>query len=835
MNSDAPLLPGLARPEPDPAKSSAGRAPSIRRVRVAIPVPVDSLFTYAVPRPFDESALPGCRALVPFSGRRLTGIIVEADHGPATDLGRLQELDRVLDETPILSASMMDILRKAAIEFLCPIGIALSTALPPASAPRPKVSYRLSSRGQRAVEAGALPGPLQELAALLVDRPRALRTLVSRVSDAADRLRELEADDLVTRQLEVSGMSLEPVRERRARVAEGVDVEAVCAAELVRAPRQAEVLRAIASAGELATASLGSSGAGALRPLLRRGFAEIVLRETTPSRRRPAPREAPPQLTEDQVAVLDPLYRCVRERRHQRFLLHGVTGSGKTEIYLRAIASALEQGRQALVLVPEISLTHQIVARLQSRFGDALAVLHSGLTASERLREWIRLQRAEVPIAVGARSALFAPLGDLGIIVIDEEHDGAYKNEEGFRYHARRIAELLAEEAGCPLLMGSATPSLELRHAAEQGEITRLRLPRRIGGRPLPAVQLVDLAREKARAPRGRKLILTGPLRRAMSATLQEGGQTILFLNRRGFSTRIFCFECGHAEHCKECDVALVYHAAEHQLRCHYCDATHTPPEFCTGCGAPDTALLGVGTERLEEEVRSFLPKSRIGRLDRDTARRRGHMEATLASLGRGELDILIGTQMVAKGHDFPGVQLVGVIAADLGLHLPDFRAAERTFQLLTQVAGRAGRAGAPGRVVVQTFVPDHYAIAPATQHDYESFYKTEIEHRAQLGYPPFGHLAHIVVSATDEVEARGAAERVRIAITSHVPRPELEVLGPAPAPLARLRGRHRIQILLKCRDRETLMEGARAAASALGARNAGSQLTVDVAPVHML
>lgn len=315
--------------------------------------------------------------------------------------------------------------------------------------------------------------------------------------------------------------------------------------------------------------------------------------------------------------------------------------------------------------------------------------------------------------------------------------------------------------------------------------------------RPLPAVEIVDLAAERAKAPRGRKLILARPLRRAMRETLESGGQTILFLNRRGFSTQIYCFDCGFAERCTECDVALVYHAGEGRLRCHYCDYMKPPPSVCGGCGAPDTALLGLGTERVEEEVRTLFPDARLARLDRDTAARRGHTETVLAGLERHELDILIGTQMVAKGHDFPGVQLVGVVAADVGLHMPDFRAAERTFQVLTQVAGRAGRAGVPGRVVLQTFVPDHYAIRPVQSHDYETFYREELEYRAELGYPPFTRLCQVLVSGPDEA-ATGKATEDLARRASEAAAKGVQILGPAPAPLARLRGRYRFQLLLK-------------------------------------
>ncbi|MFP8874759.1 MAG: primosomal protein N', partial [Myxococcota bacterium] len=460
-----------------------------------------------------------------------------------------------------------------------------------------------------------------------------------------------------------------------------------------------------------------------------------------------------------------------------------------------------------------------------------------GLSPSERLDQWKRLRLGDTPIAVGARSALFAPLEKLGLIVIDEEHDSAYKNDEGFRYHARTLAMLRARRANCPLILGSATPAIETRHQAEEGEIRRLVLPRRIQGRPLPRVEFVDLVRERERAPRGRKVILTRPLRRALIDTVEEGGQAILFLNRRGFATQIFCFDCGHAERCKNCDVALVYHATTQELRCHYCDYNKPPPEACEGCGAPDTALLGVGTERLEEEVRTLLPNARLARLDRDTAQRRGYTKSVLDGLQSREVDILLGTQMVAKGHDFPGVRLVGVILADLGLHLPDFRAAERTFQLLTQVAGRAGRASEPGRVLVQTFVPDHYAISAAGRHDYDGFYEAEIRQRAALCYPPFSHLTQVMVAAPDEAAGRDVANsiaaRVREGFVNDDSAPE--VLGPAPAPIPRLRGKYRFQLLLKTVDPQTHLDAARLIAENTTRVPRTVQVSLDVNPVNML
>jgi primosomal protein N' (replication factor Y) len=448
------------------------------------------------------------------------------------------------------------------------------------------------------------------------------------------------------------------------------------------------------------------------------------------------------------------------------------------------------------------------------------------------------LRAGATPIAVGARSALFAPLENLGVIVIDEEHDSAYKNDEGFRYHARDLARRRGRQAGCPIILGSATPSLDTRFAAERGDVKRLVLAKRIGGRPLPAVEIVDLARERDRAPRGRKVILSTTLRRAIENALADGGQSILFLNRRGFSTAILCFECGATERCVNCDIALVYHASEQHLRCHYCDFQIAPPNQCSKCGAPDAALLGVGTQRLEEEVRGQFPKARIARLDRDTAKKQGFTESVLRGLRDRSIDIVVGTQMVAKGHDFPGVRLVGVVVADVGLHLPDFRAAERTFQLLTQVAGRAGRDATPGRVIVQTFDPGHYAIRPVLDHDYERFYAEELGYRKTLGYPPFGRLIRVLITGPEEAETRSASlELIQLvsAIAVDGSEQELELLGPAPAPLARLRGRYRYQLLVKGPPGPLLRGAAEMLVKATAGFVSPLQANVDVNPVSML
>ena len=696
--------------------------------------------------------------------------------------------------------------------------------------------WAITPRGQRALQSGVLRGQPRRVLEALVNHPLTGASLRKRAS--IDGLEDLERDGFVVRRAVEQAASARARTVRMVAVADDLDVEAATE-DLARSPRQAELLRHLAASGAQPAAALGRQFSSSLiRTLANRGLVSLYDRHEPRDVLGPAPpREPELKLTPEQAAALQPISEAVEARRFETFLLHGVTGSGKTEIYLRAVATALAAGRQALVLVPEITLTHQIVARLRSRFGDNLAVLHSGLRPGERLEQWQRLLNGSTPIAVGARSALFAPLENLGVIVIDEEHDGAYKNEEGFRYHARDFAALRAERSDCPVVLGSATPALETRHAADQGELRRLCLSYRVGNRPLPSVEIVDLARERALAPRGRKVVLSLPLQRAMTETLADGGQIILFLNRRGFSTQILCFECGFAERCPNCDIALTYHSTEQHLICHYCDHQIPPPEQCSGCGAPGTALLGLGTERLEEEVKARFPEARVARLDRDSARRRGFVTDVLQDVQERNLDILIGTQMVAKGHDFPGVALVGVIAADVGLHMPDFRAAERTFQLLTQVAGRAGRDIVPGRVVVQTFVPDHYAIAPVVKHDYEHFYADEIGHRSALGYPPFGKLVHIVVTAEDEDRARAGAESLASVVKkAGLTHPgALELLGPAPAPLARLRGRYRFQLLVKGNDAARIRAASERLVAAARELPSGLLATVDSNPTNML
>jgi primosomal protein N' (replication factor Y) len=534
------------------------------------------------------------------------------------------------------------------------------------------------------------------------------------------------------------------------------------------------------------------------------------------------------------------------------FLLRGVTGSGKTEVYLRAIAEARAAGRGALILVPEIALTPQLAARFRARFGDDVAVLHSGLPPRERLAAWRRLRSGEVGIALGARSAVFAPVRALGIVVVDEEHDGSFKQDEGVRYNGRDLAIVRAQRAGAVAVLGSATPSLESFRNAEAGRYRSLLLPERATPRPLPPVEIVDLRRW----PPGPDGLLSPVLSEAIAVNLAAGQQTILFLNRRGFSTFILCRGCGNALRCAHCSVSLTYHQGRNRLVCHYC-GTHQPvPDTCPTCRQPALERLGTGTERAEAVVRERFPGARVARLDRDTAgppgggpragaggradasgpaggeAGQGGLEGVLRGMNAGNIDILIGTQMVTKGHDFGGVTLVGVLQPDQAMHLPDFRATERVFQLLEQVAGRAGRGDRPGRVLIQTYLPEHPAITAVTTHDYEGFVRAELAARRTLGYPPFTRMTVLRLDATDEAAARDGARLVadRAALAGGT---AITIRGPAPAPIARIRGRFRFQVWLASVERAPL--GA-ATVAALGVKlPSGVAMAVDVDPQSSL
>lgn len=511
------------------------------------------------------------------------------------------------------------------------------------------------------------------------------------------------------------------------------------------------------------------------------------------------------RLNSYQATALKNINHALSRNKFGVFLLQGVTGSGKTEVYLQAIASTLETGRQAVTLVPEISLTPQMIELFRGRFGGKVAVLHSALSDRERYNEWRRVKENEAPVVLGTRSAVFAPLPRLGLFVIDEEHESTYKQEDRLRYHAREVALKRAQLTGAVVVLGSATPSLESRFKAEAGRYYHLlKLPHRIDMRPLPPVRVLDMRKELKEGNRGifsRRLVV------AINGCLERGEQVLLFLNRRGYATIVVCRECGLVLKCPHCDISLTYHL-DGRLRCHYCNYTTVLPEACPSCGSHYIRHFGTGTQKVQQEVQKLFPQARIVRMDRDTTTRKGSHYRIINAFLAGQADILIGTQMIAKGLDIPRVTLVGVINADTTLHMPDFRAAERTFQLLTQVAGRTGRGELAGEVLIQTYSPDHYSIAAAAKHDFEGFYRSEMPVRRLLGYPPFNHLARLLFTHKDEKEVKKGVEQAKIILEKVVSRrgEHIDILGPAPASLSRIKNRFRWQLVLKG-PRRTLLK----------------------------
>ncbi len=532
-------------------------------------------------------------------------------------------------------------------------------------------------------------------------------------------------------------------------------------------------------------------------------------------------------LTATQQDVTTTLTTALQAAQFQTFLLHGITGSGKTEIYLELIAASRALGKQALLLLPEIGLTPQLLDRVTQRFGDQIAIYHSGLTNTQRREQWERMQTGTAAICCGTRSALFAPLDNLGCIILDEEHDASYKQEESPRYHGRDVAVMRAKMHNAIALLGSATPSLESFHNVARGKFTLLELPERPGTAVLPSIELIDL--RETPTSNDQSGMFSPRLLAAIGETLARQEQTLLFLNKRGFAQMLLCPACGHVFRCPNCDISLTLHRRDAELRCHYCEYTLPRPKICVSCHGDFLKAVGSGTERIEGALAEHFPTARIARLDRDTSMRRDSRESVLRAMRRSEIDILVGTQMITKGHDFPRVTLVGVVLADLALYLPDFRAAERTFQLLTQVAGRAGRADLPGRVLIQTYTPTHYSLVCAQAHDVAGFVKTENAHREELGYPPYGRLINIRLSGNNANAVATHAENLRAKL-EHAWRggtTRVGILGPAPAPIERVAGRHRWQILLKAHDARQL---AQVIATLEQCANATSDRSVHVA-----
>ena len=788
---------------------------SARAVDVALPLPVQSTFTYRVPEQF---RLPerGARVVAPFGPRRVIGVVTAALDGEAA--GReLKDVFDVVDESPLVPTPLLDLAAWMAEHYVAPPGECYRLILPPDG-------VRASRAVARLLRPDAPPG--DAVVEALRGGPLRVSTLSRRLDgDPAPRLARLRHAGLVAIEQDLGARGFRHVQV--ASIADG--------SVAPRGKAQAEVLERLRHAGGRApVADLVRDRASLRGAVVRLAELGALAIEEERETRSPGVMAgevgARPVPTPDQARVLGVLTEAVASGGYAPFVLHGVTGSGKTEVYFRAAEAALAAGRGVVILLPEIALTPFVVRAAVARFGPTVAVLHSELSAGERHDQWWRIREGDSRIVIGARSAVFAPVPDLGLIVVDEEHESAYKQEESPRYHARDVAVMRAKLESVPVVLGSATPSLESHANAGKGKYRRLTLPVRIGPRGLPRVEIVD-RREAMKA--GADPILTPPLREALADRLARKEQSLLLLNRRGYATSLLCRECGQQASCPNCSVFLTLHRGGHQAVCHYCGYQVPAPRACAVCKGEYLRLTGYGTEKVVEAVQAALPEARVGRLDRDLAARRGAVEKTLAAFESGEIDVLVGTQMIAKGHDFPKVTLVGVVDADVGLGLPDFRAAERTFQLLTQVAGRAGRADLAGEVILQSHLPDHYALKLACAQDYESFFEREMEFRRTMSYPPSAALVNLVLRGRDPAAAARDADAVARRLREAAPG-RYRVLGPARAPLARLKQEHRFQILLKG-DRASMRAAVRRALVERYGETRWPGVSVDVDPVSVM
>ena len=772
---------------------------------VSLPVPLDHPFTYLLPATMRHRVAAGCRVLVPFASRTLTGVVLRTHDQPPSSAPR--EALRLLDEEPVLDAALLKIGGWISEYYCAPLGETLRAMTPLAGDVRRSKIYSLTSAGHdaaRQLHLSEAPAddPACALLRLLSQRPLSASYLNQKVEKAAAVLRSLEKKGFV--EIEDRAQERDPLRASAARLraeflkrddgASGKKLpkqerELLSYLELHPGPHNlARLEETVAKAGTSA------------RSLARRSLIALALEPLSA----PLPPPRPPHaLNPHQARAFAGILSAIHSGGFHPFLLEGVTGSGKTEVYLNAIDAALERGRNALMLVPEIGLTPAVAAQFHQRFGQRVAILHSAFHDTERAQQWRRIRSGEAGVVVATRSGVFAPVQNLGLIIVDEEHDQSYKQQETPRYHGRDVAVVRARDAGAVIVLGSATPSLETRFNAERGKYTRLELPERIESRPLPRVDLIDMRQEFLDTRR--QATFSRALVGAVQQRLENGEQSMLLLNRRGFSSFVACRACGHRVECVNCSVTLTYHRRDRRMLCHYCDYSTRVPQRCPHCDSEYIQFLGTGSERVEEELHAAFPRARVARLDRDAVRGKHDFESILADFRAGSYDILVGTQMIAKGHDIPNVTLVGVVNADVGLSLPDFRAAERSFQLLTQAAGRAGRGNTPGIVLIQTLNPEHYAIRCSAAQNYEMFYSKEIEFRRLMWYPPFGALASVVVRCSSEEDALARSGALGRLLN---PAPEgIKLLGPAPAAVPRVKNEYRYQMLLKASTRRRLSE----------------------------
>jgi len=778
---------------------------------VALPVHVNQTFTYKLTAEQAVVATLGARIVVPFGNKFLTGYIVglkeETDLAPALLSKEIREAKDIVDTVPVCNEEILAITQWVSEYYASPWGEVIKAALPPGISPAIHEFYSLTDGGKTFLKEH-VDDTLELKVLSSINKAGQLQKeqLTELAGNKLSRLlRELEQNGLVKRAQSTSTMF---VRSKLGSYVRLLD-QNLEIGELKLTTAQLRILEALKTGPALLQSLLKQAQAAAstIGTLEKRGLIE---RYTDTVRRDPLadfrPRENEEYvLTGAQQTALTRIEEAVATGEYSPFLLHGVTGSGKTEVYIRAMRAAVDRGRSAMMLVPEIALTPVFSRRLRSQFGDRVAIFHSSLQRGERFDEWTRVRNGDARVVIGTRSAVFAPVENLGLIVVDEEHESSYRQQESPYYSGRDTAIVRAQRASATVVLGSATPSLESYYNARNGKYTYLSLPERIGARPMAQASLIDM--REVFAESGKPGVFSSQLIDAIRATHQRGEQSIILLNRRGYSSFILCRSCGETVQCPNCDVTLTYHRSERVIVCHYCNHRQAVPSACPHCAKKYIYFVGEGTEQIEEILQQLIPELKIARIDRDTTTQRRRFEKSLNDFSEGRLDTLVGTQMLAKGHDFPNVTLVGVVSVDAGLALADFRAAERTFQLITQVAGRAGRGELPGRVLIQTYHPYHYALRHACAQDYEGFYTEEMRYRQNHSYPPFVALASILVRGQDLNRVREDAHTVRRALDRANADRRLRILGPAPAPLARLKGEHRFQLLLKSRTRKRLRE----------------------------
>ena len=797
---------------------------------VSLPVPLDQAFTYSLPETLRHRVQPGCRVLAPFGARKLIGFALRCHSDPPTV--PVKPVLRLLDKEPALDEDLLQLARWVAEYYCAPLGEVLRGMAPLAGEVRRTKVYSLTGAGRDAMRQLALisgaEDPAVELLRSLEHRALSAVHLQRKVAFADRLLKTLERKEWV--QVETGQAERDPLRAPSAKLR----VELTGSrpeGKLNKAERElAAFLELHPGAHNLKEVEGLVAGAGAAaRALARRGL--LTLRYE-PLAMPVFPMRPPHQLNPAQEAAFGRIREHLHKGEFHAFLLHGVTGSGKTEIYLRAIDETLACGRSALMLVPEIALTPAVAGQFYHRFGERVAILHSAFTDVERAEQWRRIRAGDAPVVVGTRSGVFAPVRNLGLIVVDEEHDQSYKQDETPRYNGRDVAVVRAQMAGACVVLGSATPALETRYNAQRGKYELLLLPERIEQRPLPQVELIDMRTEFLETRS--QSVFSRALLQAIRQRLDNGEQCMLLLNRRGFSSFVTCRQCGERIQCVNCAVTLTYHRRDRRLLCHYCNYAEQPPEVCPKCESDHIYYVGTGSEKVESELHRHFPRARVARLDRDTVGGKREYEAILQSFREGSYDILVGTQMIAKGHDIPNVTLVGVVSADIGLALPDFRSAERTFQLLTQVAGRAGRGDVPGVVLIQTLNPDHYAIRMAAAQNYDAFFQKELQFRRSLRYPPFCFLASVLVRSQSAEEALRLSTQLGMLLEK--PQEGLKIVGPAEAYVPRLKNEYRYQLLIKSAGRKLLRETLlRIRHFATESRWGATTLAIDADPLSLL